>query len=248
MSTAGSILRSCAYASALLTIASRFSRARDIAATVWSYTSMDTRAPWELYERSYGCSGQYPAGVDWDGETVYDPEGERKVLSSGRVNWWGRSVDWEDRLGFRGPDDVESAGPAWTRLEAVADSLGGESYLAGVLVDITERKQAEAAHRPVADVTKQQRPGLLAGHRAHHEDRGHPHANELAEPPPVSDFRAERHSHCAQRGEEEDVRRDPRCLMLDHSSERVLAMFRAKDGRRFVARQGGFSCRVHIRL
>lgn len=73
--------------------------------------------------------------TDRDGETVYDPEGERKVLSSGRVNWWGRSVDWEDRLGFRGPDDVESAGPAWTRLEAVARNGTLRYFVNGRLVN-----------------------------------------------------------------------------------------------------------------
>lgn len=58
---------------------------------------------------------------DRDGETVYDPKGTPNTLSSGRINWWGRSEDWADRLGFRGAQDVESPGLEWTRIEAVVD-------------------------------------------------------------------------------------------------------------------------------
>jgi hypothetical protein len=56
---------------------------------------------------------------DRDNENVYDPKGQPAVFSSGRINWWGRSEDWADRLGFRGAQDVESPGFEWTRLEAV---------------------------------------------------------------------------------------------------------------------------------
>src|SRR3954466_9839089 len=31
---------------------------------------------------------------DRDGETVYDEKGTPTTLSSGRINWWGRSEDW----------------------------------------------------------------------------------------------------------------------------------------------------------
>jgi hypothetical protein len=61
------------------------------------------------------------ARKDRDGENVYDAGGAPSVFSSGRINWWGRSEDWEDRLGFRGPKDVESPGLEWTRIEAVVD-------------------------------------------------------------------------------------------------------------------------------
>jgi hypothetical protein len=58
---------------------------------------------------------------DRDGETVYDAKGTPQVLSSGRINWWGRSEDWADKLGFRGPQDVESPGLDWTRIEAIVE-------------------------------------------------------------------------------------------------------------------------------
>ncbi|HSD30086.1 MAG TPA: DUF1080 domain-containing protein [Vicinamibacteria bacterium] len=58
---------------------------------------------------------------DRDGEAVFDPKGESREFGGGRINWFGRDVDWEDRLGFRGDQDVESPYGAWTRLEVIAD-------------------------------------------------------------------------------------------------------------------------------
>jgi hypothetical protein len=72
---------------------------------------------------------------DRDGENVFDPEGEPRVFSSGRVNWWGRSEDWQDRLGFRGPKDVESPGLEWTRLEAVVEGGNLQYFVNGKLVN-----------------------------------------------------------------------------------------------------------------
>jgi hypothetical protein len=61
------------------------------------------------------------AGTDRDGEPVYDPRAEAREFASGRINWYGRDVDWQDRLGFRGKEDVESPYGEWTRLEVIAD-------------------------------------------------------------------------------------------------------------------------------
>jgi hypothetical protein len=72
---------------------------------------------------------------DRDGENVFDPNGEPRVYSSGRINWWGRSEDWADRLGFRGPQDVESPGLEWTRLEAVVEKSNLTYYVNGKLVN-----------------------------------------------------------------------------------------------------------------
>ena len=58
---------------------------------------------------------------DRDGEKVWKKGGERVTLSSGRINWFGRDVDWADKVGFRGKDDVESPFGEWTRLEIIAD-------------------------------------------------------------------------------------------------------------------------------
>ncbi len=73
--------------------------------------------------------------TDRDGEDVFDPHGVPKVFSSARINWWGRSEDWEDRLGFRGPQDVDSPGLDWTRLEAVAEKGSLRYYVNGRLVN-----------------------------------------------------------------------------------------------------------------
>lgn len=58
---------------------------------------------------------------DRDGEKIWKKGGERVTLSSGRINWLRRDVDWADQLGFRGEDDVESPFGEWTRLEVIAD-------------------------------------------------------------------------------------------------------------------------------
>ena len=58
---------------------------------------------------------------DRDNETVYDPNGTLNTFTGGRINWWGRSEDWADRIDFRGARDVETAGTGWTRIEAVVD-------------------------------------------------------------------------------------------------------------------------------
>lgn len=70
-----------------------------------------------------GSVQKYSATVsvvkDRDGEPCWDAGGAARVFDGGRVNWWGRDPDWADKLGFRGRQDVESAGDEWTRIEAV---------------------------------------------------------------------------------------------------------------------------------
>jgi hypothetical protein len=56
---------------------------------------------------------------DRDGETCWDANGAATVFEGGRVNWWGRDPDWNNKLGFRGRKDVESPGVEWTHIEAV---------------------------------------------------------------------------------------------------------------------------------
>ncbi len=58
---------------------------------------------------------------DRDGEKVWKRGGERVTISGGRINWYGRDVDWADKVGFRGKDDVESPLGEWTRMEVIAD-------------------------------------------------------------------------------------------------------------------------------
>ena len=56
---------------------------------------------------------------DRDGETVWKKGGQRVTLNSGRINWWGRDVEWEDKIDFRGKQDVESPFGEWTRMDVI---------------------------------------------------------------------------------------------------------------------------------
>jgi hypothetical protein len=94
------------------------------------------------------------AGKDRDGEAVFDPNGEAREFQSGRINWYGRDVDWQDRLGFRGKDDVESPYGQWTRLEVIAQGdritniVNGKVVNEGFRSSLTEGKiliQSEGA-------------------------------------------------------------------------------------------------------
>jgi hypothetical protein len=59
---------------------------------------------------------------DRDGETVWKKGGERTVFNTfGRINWYGRDVDWTDTLNFRGKQDLDSPGREWTRLDVICD-------------------------------------------------------------------------------------------------------------------------------
>jgi hypothetical protein len=75
------------------------------------------------------------AGRDRDGEAVYDPKAPAQEFRDGRINWFGRDVDWRDALGFRGPADVESPAGEWTRLEVIADGDRVTNVVNGVVVN-----------------------------------------------------------------------------------------------------------------
>ena len=72
---------------------------------------------------------------DRDGETVLDAKGTTGTFSGGRINWWGRSEDWADELGFRGAQDVETAGLGWTHIEAVVDGSNLTYFVNGQRVN-----------------------------------------------------------------------------------------------------------------
>jgi hypothetical protein len=94
------------------------------------------------------------AGKDRDGEAVFDPKGESREFEGDRINWFGRDVDWQDRLGFRGKHDVKSPYGEWTRLEVIADGdrvtniVNGKVVNEGTRSSLTEGKiivQSEGA-------------------------------------------------------------------------------------------------------
>ncbi len=75
------------------------------------------------------------AGVDRDDEPVYDPNAAPRPFTDGRVNWFGRDVDWKDVLGFRGRHDVESPYGQWTRLEVIAQGDQVTNVVNGTVVN-----------------------------------------------------------------------------------------------------------------
>ncbi len=72
---------------------------------------------------------------DRDGEKVWKKGGEPITISSGRINWFGRDVDWADKINFRGKEDVESPFGEWTRLEVIADGGHLTYKVNGVVVN-----------------------------------------------------------------------------------------------------------------
>jgi len=73
--------------------------------------------------------------MDRDGEYVWKKGGSRKEFLGGRVNWFGRDPDWDDIIGFRGKQDVETAGDGWTQIEYIAENDTLKYYVNGVLVN-----------------------------------------------------------------------------------------------------------------
>jgi hypothetical protein len=76
---------------------------------------------------------------DRDGEPVFDPRGEERPFEGVRVNWSGRDVDWADRIGFRGRQDVESRYGEWTRLEVIAEGDRVRNLVNGTMVNEASR-------------------------------------------------------------------------------------------------------------
>ena len=74
-------------------------------------------------------------GRDRDKEAIWTPGAPRVTMTSGRLNWQHRDVDWKDNLGYRGRKDVESPFGEWTRFEVIAKGDTLEYYTNGVLVN-----------------------------------------------------------------------------------------------------------------
>jgi len=66
---------------------------------------------------------------------VFKEKGKPVTINSGRINWWGRSPDWVDELGFRGEHDVEKPVGEWNTLEVTVDAGKIDVFLNGILVN-----------------------------------------------------------------------------------------------------------------
>lgn len=72
---------------------------------------------------------------DTEGWPYWQKDGARIVLQRGRLNWFGKATNWEDRLDFRGANDVESPGFDWTQVECVCDGRSIQVLVNGTLVN-----------------------------------------------------------------------------------------------------------------
>lgn len=74
-------------------------------------------------------------GRDRDKEMIWKKGEPRQTITSGRINWEKRDVDWSDTKGFRGRDEVEKPAGEWNRLEVVAKGDTLQYFLNGVQVN-----------------------------------------------------------------------------------------------------------------
>jgi hypothetical protein len=54
-------------------------------------------------------------------ELYWDKNGTPVSGITRRIDWWGRSPEWKDEVGYRGPRDVENRTGEWNRQEIYAD-------------------------------------------------------------------------------------------------------------------------------
>jgi hypothetical protein len=72
---------------------------------------------------------------DRERERIWKKGEPQQVVTSGRINWKHRDVDWLDKKGFRGREDVESPFGEWSRLEVIARGDSLQYFVNGVLVN-----------------------------------------------------------------------------------------------------------------
>jgi hypothetical protein len=75
---------------------------------------------------------------DRDGEVIWKKGGKRETFdlkNRQRINWYGRDPDWEDKLGYRGKQDVESPDGEWNRFDVICNGGRIQTYVNGTLVN-----------------------------------------------------------------------------------------------------------------
>ena len=73
--------------------------------------------------------------LDRDKEKIWKKGEPRQTVTKGRINWKHRDVDWVDRIGFRGREDVESPSGEWNRLEVIAKGDTLQYFVNGAMVN-----------------------------------------------------------------------------------------------------------------
>lgn len=75
---------------------------------------------------------------DRDNEVIWKKGGRRETFdlkNRARINWYGRDPDWEDKIGFRGKQDVDSPDGQWNRFDVICEGGHIQNYVNGVLVN-----------------------------------------------------------------------------------------------------------------
>lgn len=70
-------------------------------------------------------------GKEW----FYNPKGEAKEFTGGRINWFARDPNWKDVKGFRGEKDVEHPAGEWNKLECICTGDRITNILNGQVVN-----------------------------------------------------------------------------------------------------------------
>lgn len=73
--------------------------------------------------------------LDRDKEKIWKKGEPRQTVTKGRINWKHRDVDWADKRGFRGREDVESPPGEWNRLEVIAKGDTLQYFVNGAMVN-----------------------------------------------------------------------------------------------------------------
>ncbi len=73
--------------------------------------------------------------LDRDKEKIWKKGEPRQTVTKGRINWKHRDVDWVDKKGFRGREDVESPSGEWNRLEVIAKGDTLQYFVNGSMVN-----------------------------------------------------------------------------------------------------------------
>lgn len=76
------------------------------------------------------------AAVRMDGREAYWEKGGKPLTrESGRFDWWGRDPNWQDKLGYRGPKDLEKPIGEWNRQEVICDGDTITNIINGVVAN-----------------------------------------------------------------------------------------------------------------
>ncbi|WP_395742522.1 PVC-type heme-binding CxxCH protein [Prosthecobacter sp.] len=84
-------------------------------------------------ELTTSLSSEYT--LDRDKEKIWKKGEPRQTVTKGRINWKHRDVDWADKVGFRGREDVESPSGEWNRLEVIAKGDTLQYFVNGAMVN-----------------------------------------------------------------------------------------------------------------